>query len=61
MNNVIQQIKRTAVAEAKANPRLANDIWESARLALGEIAAGESPQNEYELFLNDLEEMKQRA
>jgi hypothetical protein len=56
----IQLIKHIAQREAKANPKLANDIWESARLALGEIADGESPAHELELFENRLRELKER-
>ena len=53
--DIIQQIKRTAATEAKANPKIANDIWESARMSLGESADGESPAHELELFLGHLE------
>lgn len=52
--NPIDQIKQTARKEAKANPGIANDIWESARLALSEIADGESPAHELELFEDHL-------
>jgi len=57
--NPIDQIKQTAQREAKAYPKLANDIWESARLALGEIADGESPAHELELFEDHIRELKE--
>jgi hypothetical protein len=53
----IQLIQQIARKEAKANPKLANDIMESARLALSEIAAGESPAHELELFEDHIEEL----
>ena len=56
--NEIQQIKQIAQKEAKANPKLAKDIMESARLALGEIADGESPHHELELFEDHIAELK---
>ncbi len=55
----IQRIKQVALKEAKAHPELANEILESARLALCEIAAGESPHHELELFLGRLDELKE--
>ena len=54
----IDQIKQIARKEAKANPQLANSIMESARMSLGEIAAGESAANELELFEGHIEELK---
>ncbi len=56
--NPIDQIKHTARKEAAANPRLAASIMESARMSLGEIVAGESPQHELELFLGHIDELK---
>jgi hypothetical protein len=55
----IQLIKQIALKEAKAHPHLANDIWESARLALGEIADGESAAHELELFEDHINELKE--
>ena len=59
--NEINQIKQIARKEAAANPKLANSIWESARLALGEIADGESPAHELELFEDHIEELKGKS
>ena len=56
--NPIDQIRQLARKEASANPKLANQIMESARLALGEIADGESPAHELELFENHIRELK---
>ena len=57
----IQLIPQIARKEAKANPKLANQIMESARLALSEIAAGESPAHELELFEDQLRELKEET
>ncbi len=57
----IQRIKQVALKEAKAHPKLAASIMESARLALCEIAAGESPAHELELFEDRLKELKGEA
>ena len=54
----INQIKRIARTEAQANPKLAHDIMESARLALGEIADGESAHHELELFEDHIQRLK---
>lgn len=59
--NEINQIKRIALREAKANPKLANEIWESARLALAEIADGESAHHELELFEDHIKELKETS
>jgi hypothetical protein len=53
----IQLIQQIARKEAKEHPALANDIMESARLALSEIAAGESPAHELELFEDHIQEL----
>ena len=55
----IQRIQKIARKEAKEHPELANKIIESARLALAEIAAGESPAHELELFEDHIEELKE--
>jgi hypothetical protein len=57
----ICQMKQTAQREAKDHPQLANDIWESASLALGEIADGESPGHELGLFEDQLRELKEES
>ena len=57
--NEINRIKQIAQKESKAHPRLANDILESARLVLGEIADGESAHHELELFENHVQELKE--
>ncbi len=57
----IQLIKHIALKEAKAHPKLSKEILESARLALSEIAAGESPHHELELFKDHLEELKEAS
>ena len=57
----IQRIKQLALKESKARPELASEILESARLALGEIAAGESPHHELELFEDRLKELKEET
>ena len=54
----IQLIKQIALREAKENPKLADAILESARMSLGEIAAGESPHHELELFKSHIEEQE---
>ena len=56
--NEINQIKRIARTESKAHPHLAKEIMESARLALGEIADGESAHHELELFEDHIQELK---
>lgn len=55
----IDQIRQVARKEAKASPKLANQIMESARLALSEIADGESPAHELELFEDHIAELKE--
>ncbi len=57
--NEINQIKQTAQREAKANPKLAEQILDAARLALSEIADGESPHHELELFEDQIKELKE--
>jgi hypothetical protein len=57
--NPIDQIKQIARREARARPRLANDIMESARPAPGEIADSESPAHEPELFDDQLRDLKE--
>jgi len=59
--NEINQIKAIARTEAKACPKLATEIWESARMALGEIADGESPAHELELFEAQIRELKEAS
>jgi hypothetical protein len=57
----IQLIPQIAQKESRANPKLANQIMESARLALSEIAAGESPAHELELFKDHIRELKEET
>ena len=54
----IQRIQQIAHQEAQENPHLATAIMESARMSLSEIAAGESPHHELELFESHIEELK---
>ncbi len=57
----IQRIQQIARQKAKEHPELANEIMESARLALTEIAAGESPAHELELFEDHIRELKEES
>ena len=53
----IQRIQQIAQQKAKEHPELANEILESARMSLTEIAAGESPHHELELFESHIKEL----
>ena len=55
----IQRIQQIARREVKEHPELANAIMESARMSLSEIADGESPHHELELFESHIEELKE--